>query len=218
VAGIIEESSHKLLFYPYIEGEEFMEKIDIVKGTKCKYLGLGLSPLSLGLPTTIFIRKKYSFPLHLHLTLHAIYTRLEQSYYSIEKGFEAGHGVSSRVIMKLFALCGGDEVNVDYCGLYSIDPKDIAIQCEILRRFNVFPALVGGIDLTNLRDIIHNYTRDIILKVDGQRFLAPSLTKEEIKEYLSAYRVLIEKAIKNESEDEKIIKWREEEERMKLGE
>jgi hypothetical protein len=59
-------------------------------------------------------------------------------------------------------------VNVDYYGLYSIDPKDVAIHCEILRRFNVFPALVGGINLNNLKDIIRDYGKDIILKVSGR--------------------------------------------------
>ena len=211
IVEVIDKSSHKLLFYPYVEGEDFLEKIDIVKEMKCKYLGLGLSPLSFGLPTTVFIRKKYEFPLHLHLTLHAIFTRLEQSYYSSEKGFEAGHGVSSRVILKLFALCGGDEVNVDYCGLYSIDPKDIAIQCEILRRFNVFPALVGGINLTNLRKIIREYGNDVILKVNGLKFLELSSTVKEMIEYVRAYKRLIEKTIKNEKEDEKITKWEERE-------
>jgi ribulose 1,5-bisphosphate carboxylase large subunit-like protein/predicted transcriptional regulator len=218
VAEIIDKSSHKLLFYPYVEGEDFLEKIDIVKAQNSKYLGLGLSPLSFGLPTTIFIRKNYSFPLHLHLTLHAIFTRLEQSYYSFEKGFEAGHGISSRVILKLFALCGGDEVNVDYFGLYSIDAKDVAIQCEILRRFNVFPALVGGINLTNLSKIIRDYTGDIILKISGRKFLEFPSTVEEMKEYVRAYKRLIEKTIKNEREDEEIMKWLEREERMKIGE
>lgn len=213
-AEVIEESPHKLLYYPYIEGEEFMEKIDIIKEVNCKYLGLGLSPLSFGLPATIFIRRNYSFPLHLHLTLHAVFTRWERSYYSLERGFEAGHGVSSRVILKLLALCGGDEVNVDYYGLYSIDPKDVAIHCEILRRFNVFPALVGGINLNNLKDIIRDYGKDIILKVSGEKFLEQSLTEREIKEYISAYKRLIEIAIRNEKEDEKIMKWREREDNI----
>lgn len=211
IENFSQEFSNKTLFYPYIEGESFLEKIDVIKDTKCKYLGLGLSPLSFGIPTTMFMRKNYLFPLHFHLTLYGIYTRIGQSGYSAKEGFKAGHGISSNVILKLFALCGGDEVNVDYHGLYSIDPTEVANQCEILRRFNVFPALVGGINLSNLRDIIHNYGTDIILKIDGGKFL-PFLGQGRMKEFVGAYQRLIENATKGRIEDdERIMKWKEKE-------
>lgn len=218
VAGVIENSSHKLLFYPYIEGEDFLEKIDVVKETKCKYLGLGLSPLSFGLPTTMFVRKNYSFPLHLHLTLHGIYTRMGQGYYSAKEGFKAGHGISSHVILKLFAFCGGDEVDVDYYGFYSIEPQEVEVQCGILRGLNVFPALVGGINLDNLRQTVIDYGKDIIIKVGGGKFLRLLRQGriEEFKEYVGAYKRLIENTAKGKfEEDQGIIEWRRNEKERK---
>jgi ribulose 1,5-bisphosphate carboxylase large subunit-like protein/DNA-binding transcriptional ArsR family regulator len=222
VEGVVEliesfskESPKKALFYPYVEGESFLEKIDIVKEIKCNYLGLGLSPLSFGIPATMFVRKNYSLPLHFHLTLYGIYTRIGQSYYSAKEGFKAGHGVSSHVILKLFCLCGGDEVNVDYYGLYSIDPKEVEIQCEILRWFNVFPALVGGIDLSNLRETILHYGKDIIVRIDGGKFLHV-LRQGEIGDFVGAYRNLIENTTKGRlEEDEGIVKWQEKEKTMR---
>lgn len=139
-----------------------------------------------------------------------------QSYYSAKEGFKAGHGISSHAILKLFALCGGDEVNVDYHGLYSIDPRELEIQCEILRRFNVFPSLVGGINLSNLRKIILHYGKDIIIKIGGEKFLEFLGEQQWIKEYVGAYKRLIENTTKGRLKDDEIImKWREKERRMK---
>lgn len=202
-----QESSHKILFYPYVEGEDFMEKIDILKSTGCRQMGIGLSPLTMGIPTTIFIRKNYKFPLHLHLTLHAVYTRMGQSYIT-EKGFRSGHGIHINSIMKIFALCGGDEVNVDHPSVYLFSPESVKIQCDMLRNFDVFPALVGDINLNNLRDSILNYGNDIIIKIGGGRFLRAEKIKDipkedRIKEFVGAYKRLIE----NNEMDENIRKW-----------
>jgi len=218
VIEVIEDSaqefSHKMLFYPYIEGENFMEKIDTIKDAKCRYLGLGLSPLSFGIPTTIFVRKNYHFPLHLHLTLHGIYTRMGQGfpYSSIKEKevvYRSGHGININVILKLFALCGGDEVNVDYYGYYSTDPREVETQCGILQRFSVFPALVGGIGLDNLKDVVLNYGKDLIIKIGGGRFLE---RERQIKEFIGAYKELIENTMKGKFEEsERIKKWQKEE-------
>jgi ribulose 1,5-bisphosphate carboxylase large subunit-like protein/DNA-binding HxlR family transcriptional regulator len=200
----LQRSSNKVLYYFYIDGEDFLEKIDIVKATEFKYVGLGLSPLSLGIPTTIYVRKKYEFPLHLHLTLHGIYTRMGQSYYSLKEGFKAGHGVGIYVILKLFALCGGDEINVNHYSLYSVDPREVEVHCRLLKSFNVFPALVGGIDLFNLKETVQNYGKDIIIKVSGRKFM--NLKQEQIEEYVGVY----EKIIRGEEVNDEIInKWRE---------
>jgi ribulose 1,5-bisphosphate carboxylase large subunit-like protein len=206
-----QKSSHKMVFYPYIEGENFMEKMDFVKDSKCKYVGLGLSPISFGIPATVFARKNYPLPLHFHLTLHGIYTRLGQSYYSLKEGFRSGHGISINVILKLFAFCGGDEVNVDYYGYYSVHPEEIKTQCSILRRLNVFPALVGGIGLDNIEDLVLNYGKDTIVKIGGERFLKfPK--KEQIKGYIRAYKDLLENTITGKFEDsEEIKKWKDKE-------
>lgn len=219
VVEVMETSSenfpHRMLFYPYIEGEDFIEKIEIVKNTKCKYLGLGLSPISFGIPATASVRKNYNSPLHLHLTLHGIYTRMGQSYYS-KKGFRSGHGISMNVISKLFALVGGDEVNVDYYSLYSINPLEVKTQCNILQRFNVFPALVGGINLENLREILITHGKDIIIKIGGERFLEVSNEGEGIREFIGAYRELISKTLEGNFEDsENIKKWKNKERKIR---
>ncbi|MBS7251506.1 MAG: hypothetical protein KIH08_13100, partial [Candidatus Freyarchaeota archaeon] len=213
LAGIIEESaqnfSNRTLVYLYIEGEDFLEKIDFIKDINCKYLGLGLSPLSLGIPTTIYIRKHYSMPLHLHSTLYGIYTRMGQTppFYSKEGGYRSGHGISANVILKLFALCGGDEVNIHHHKQYFITQEEMEIQCNILRAHNVFPALVGGITLSDLENVIKTLGKDITIKIGGHRFLEG----EQVQAHASTYKKLITKIIQGESEDEEIKRWQKKE-------
>lgn len=217
IENLSQESSHKMLYYPYIEGETFLEKLDIAKHVRSKYLGLGLSPITFGIPSTIFVRRNYTFPLHLHLTLHAIYTRMGQSYLS-EKGFKSGHGFHINTILKLFALCGGDEVNVDCPFLYFFSSESVKIQCDILRTFNVFPVLVGGITLNKLGGAIMNYGNDMVIKIGGEKFLKVEemelsiLRKDRIKAFIAAYKELLRDPLKK---SKKIEKWSHIEERIK---
>lgn len=221
VAEVVENQESKSIYYPYIEGEDFLEKIDRAKSIRCKNMGLGISPLTLGIPATIFIRKKYNFPLHLALTLHAVYTRMGQSYFT-EKGFRSGHGIHINAILKIFALCGGDEVNVDHPSLYLFPSESVKLQCDILREFNVLPALVGGISLDNLIDTIMDYGNDTVIKVGGERFLKSEEMKLNIpqesrtRDFVGAYKGLIENAMKRDFRlPENIKRWSRLEREMK---
>jgi len=96
------------LYYVYIYGEDYEERLDILKEIDSKNIGIELSPLTLGFPLTSFIgNKSKKYPVQFHYTLHTPLTRRAKRGISEKGELLPGFGINMNVLIKLFVLLGG---------------------------------------------------------------------------------------------------------------
>lgn len=195
------------IYYFYIYGEDYEDRLDILKETNSKSIGIGLSPLTLGLPLTSHIVNNYKYPVQFHLTLHTPLTRYAKRGISREGELLPGFGINMNVLLKLFILLGGDEIHLvsPTHSLHPFEDWETKIQCDILNYYfkefkKPFPILMGGVTPTNALSLIKSLGRDNILK-----FSTFNLTKAEklgfsIERSINAFKQAIEIAISGEKE------------------
>ena len=208
IVSIFEKTGDDRLqtYYCYIEGADCEEKIDVLKETGCRHFGLGLSPLSFGLPLTDIIRRKYGtiYPLQLHITLICMFTALGKNVIAMS-GLQSGWGISMKTLHKLFVLLGGDEINVDSSFLYRTWTEDESIaHCSTIRESfpwlrTPFPAIVGGIRLGNAHEIVHKYGEDVVIKIGANQMIEANINEGiPYEKSMKAYLEAVEAATRNE--------------------
>jgi ribulose-bisphosphate carboxylase large chain len=201
----IKSDSGQKIYYFYIYGDDYKERLDILKEMNSKSTGIGLSPITLGFPLTSHIVNNYKYPVKFHLTLHAPFTRYAKKGISKEGESTPGFGITMNVLLKFFVLLGGDEICVDSPLLYHFEDWETKIQCDILKYYfkklkKPFPVLIGGIDPTNVRLLIKNYGKDISLKFTTLKLTQAEKLGFNIQRSVNAFKQAIEIAISEEKE------------------
>jgi ribulose 1,5-bisphosphate carboxylase large subunit-like protein len=203
----IKDEYGKKIYYFYIYGEDYRDRLDILKEIKSKGTGIGLSPLTLGFPLTSYIIRKYNYPVELHLTLHGTLTRYAKRGISKEGELLPGFGINMNVLLKLFTLAGGDEIHV-ISPTYShpvFEGWQTKINCDILNYYfqelkKPFPVLLGGITPINTPSLIKNYGKDIVLKFSTWWLNKAEKLGFSIEKSINAFKQAIEIAVSEEKE------------------
>jgi ribulose 1,5-bisphosphate carboxylase large subunit-like protein len=193
------------IYYFLIYGEDYEERLDILKETKSKGIGIGLAPLTLGFPLTYNITKKYNYPVIYGLILQVPFTRYAKRGISKEGEFLPGFGISMNVLLKFFVLLGGDEIHVDPPLYPTYEKWKIKIQCDILNYYfeelkKPFPVLIGGVTPVTIPSLIKNYGKDIILKFTTSKLNKAEKLGFSIERSINAFRQAIEIAATGEKE------------------
>lgn len=209
IDDVKKDYGHKI-YYFYIYGDDYEDRLDILKEINSKGIGLGLSPITLGFPLTSHIINKYKYPVQVHLTLHAPFTRYAKRGISKEGELLSGFGISMNALLKFFVLLGGDEINVDSPLLYHFEDWETKIQCDTLNYYfkelkNPFPVLVGGINPISVLFLIKSFGKDIVLKFTTSELAKTEKLGFSIERSINAFKQAIEIATseKKEITDEK---------------
>lgn len=201
----VKNDSGQKIYYFYIYGEDYEDRLDILKEVRSKSIGLALSPITLGFPLTSHILNKCNYPAQIHLTLHAPFTRYAKRGVSKEGELLPGFGISMNILLKFFVLLGGDEIHVDSPLSYHFENWETKIQCDILNYYfknlkKPFPILIGGVNPVDTPFLIKNYGSDIILKFTTSRLAKAEKLGFGIERSINAFKQAIETAISEEKE------------------
>jgi len=193
------------LYYFHIYGENYEEKLDILKGVQSKSIGIGLDPLTLGFPLAFKIINKYKWPVLLGWILYGPFTKYAKRGISKEGELLSGFGISMNVLLKFYILLGGDEIHLAYP---SFDPSEewkTKIQCDILNYYfkelkKPFPVLIGGINPLNASSLIKICGKDIVLKFTTWRLTEAEKLGFSVERSINAFKQALEIATSGEKE------------------
>jgi len=193
------------IYYFYVYGEDYEDRLDILKETSSKSTGIGLAPITLGFPLTSRIINKYKYPVKFYLTLHAPFTRYAKKGISKEGELLPGFGINMNVLLKFFVLMGGDEICVNSPLLYHFEEWETKIQCDILNYYfkklkKPFPILFGNISPINTQSLIKNFGKDIVLEFSTFGLSQNEKLGFSIEKSINAFKQAIEIAIFEEKE------------------
>jgi len=193
------------IYYFYIYGDDYEDRLDILKEIHSKSIGIGLSPITLGFPLISHILNMCNYPTQFHLTLHAPFTRYAKREISNKGELLSGFGISMNVLLKFFVLLGGDEVYIDSPLYYHFEKWETKIQCDILNYYfkelkKPFPIIIGGVNPITIPSIIKYFGKDIILKFSIPKLIESEKLGFSIEKSINAFKQSIEIATSEEKE------------------
>ncbi len=185
------------IYYFYIYGEDYENRLDILKQMENKNIGLALSPITLGFPLASQIINNCKYPVQIHLTLHAPFTRYAKREISKQGELIPGFGINMNVLLKFFILLGGDEIHVDSPLFYHFENWETKIQCNILNYYfkelkKPFPILIGGVNPVNTLFLLKEYGKDIVLKFTTSELINSENLGFSVEKSINAFKQAIE--------------------------
>ncbi|MEM5854060.1 MAG: hypothetical protein QW228_06865 [Candidatus Aenigmatarchaeota archaeon] len=193
------------IYYFYIYGDEYQERLDILKESNNKGIGIMVSPITIGFPLASHIIKNSKYPMQIHLTLIAPFIRYAKRRISKEGKLLPGFGASVNILIKLFVLLGSDEIPIEspFQGYY--EWWETKIQCSILDNYfeelkKPFPVLFGQIAPTNALTLLKNLGNDIVIKFRAYDIINAEKLGFGIKNSINAFKQAIEIANSGEKE------------------
>jgi len=203
LCGLLDEiksnNGDQKIYYFHIYGEDYEERLDILKNTKCSGIGVALAPLSFGIPSTFRVLNSIEgrFPVLFGLLLQVPFTKYARKFLTEKGEILSGFGISMKVLIKFFVLLGGDEIVVDPPLYPHSDKEEVKIQCIILDSYfkdfkKPFPVFLGGIRPHNIPTLISEYGRDIVLNFTTWSLHIAEQRGFSIERSISAFKQAIE--------------------------
>ena len=203
ICGLLDEikseTDEQKIYYFHLYGEDYEERLDILKEAKGKGIGIALAPLSFGIPSTFYVLDDVGgrFPVLFGLLLQVPFTKYARKFITERGELLSGFGISMKVLIKLFVLLGGDEIVVDPPLYPFSDREEVKIQCKILDGYfkhfkKPFPVFLGGIRPFKIPSLISNYGKDIVLNFTTWSLYIAEKRGFGIERSINAFRQAIE--------------------------
>ncbi|GEM_PF-2289418 len=199
------EGYGRKIYYFYIYGDEYEERLDILKEVSSKSLGIMVSPITVGFPLASRIIKNSKYPVQIHLTLIAPFIKYAKRRITKEGEVIPGYGASINVLLKLFILLGADEIPIEspFQGRY--EWWETKTQCAILNNYfkelnTPLPVLFGNITPANALTLAKNLGNDIVIKLRAWDVIKAEKLGFSIERSINAFKQAIEIATLGEKE------------------
>jgi ribulose 1,5-bisphosphate carboxylase large subunit-like protein len=193
------------IYYFYIYGDEYEERLDILKEARSKNFGIMVSPITIGFPLASRIIKKSKHPVQIHLTLVAPFIKYAKRRITKEGEVLPGYGANVNVLLKLFILLGADEIPIEspFAGHY--EWWETKTQYNILdnyfKELNApLPVLFGNITPANTLTLVKNLGNDIVVKLRALDAIKVEKLGFSIERSINAFKQAIEIAMSGEKE------------------
>ncbi len=201
----IKSNCGQKIYYFYIYGNEYEERLDILKEVKSKNIGIMVSPITVGFPLAFRIIKNCNYPVQIHLTLIAPFIKYAKRRISKEGELLPGFGASINVLLKFFVLLGADEIPLESPFRGHYEWWETKIRYTILNEYfkelkSPLPVLFGKITPANTLTLIKNLGKDVAIKFRACDVIKLEKVGFSIERSINAFKQAIEIAFSKEKE------------------
>jgi len=184
------ETGERKIYMPNITAptcDEMVKRAKFIKNHNGEYAMIDIIPVGwVALQTLREANNDLKLVLHAHRCMHSAFTRNPK------------HGISMLVIAKLTRLIGLDQLHIGtvvgkmHGGKGEVEGLDKALKEKWEHIKPTFPAASGGLEASNIPDLIKIFGKDIILQFGGGIHAHPDGTRAGAKEV----RVILDEIMK----------------------